>query len=75
MTEEANNVKDSNLRDLRLFGFAIHHVGMMREDHELVEELFTDGSVQVLATLVWGVNLLAHTVIIKGMQIYNLEKS
>jgi len=77
LTEEANNVKDSNLRDLLPFGFAIHHAGMTREDRGLVEELFHDGSIQVLvctATLAWGVNLPAHTVIIKGTQIYNPEK-
>ncbi|KAI0280130.1 Sec63-domain-containing protein [Russula aff. rugulosa BPL654] len=77
LTEEANNVKDGNLRDLLPFGFAIHHAGMSREDRGLVEELFADGSIQVLvctATLAWGVNLPAHTVIIKGTQIYNPEK-
>ncbi|KAG8216298.1 putative RNA helicase [Butyriboletus roseoflavus] len=77
LTEEAGNVKDGNLRDLLPFGFAIHHAGMSREDRTLVEELFADGSVQVLvctATLAWGVNLPAHTVIIKGTQIYNPEK-
>ncbi|ETW75698.1 hypothetical protein HETIRDRAFT_460980 [Heterobasidion irregulare TC 32-1] len=77
LTEEANNVKDANLRDLLPFGFAVHHAGMSREDRGLVEELFADGSVQVLvctATLAWGVNLPAHTVIIKGTQIYNPEK-
>ncbi|CAK5277379.1 unnamed protein product [Mycena citricolor] len=77
LTEEANNVKDANLRDLLPFGFGIHHAGMSREDRGLVEELFADGSLQVLvctATLAWGVNLPAHTVIIKGTQIYNPEK-
>lgn len=77
LTEEAGNVKDPNLRDLLPFGFAIHHAGMSREDRGLVEELFADGSVQVLvctATLAWGVNLPAHTVVIKGTQIYNPEK-
>ncbi|KAF7323081.1 hypothetical protein HMN09_00088200 [Mycena chlorophos] len=77
LTEEANNVKDTNLRDLLPFGFGIHHAGMSREDRALVEELFADGSLQVLvctATLAWGVNLPAHTVIIKGTQIYNPEK-
>ncbi|THH20310.1 hypothetical protein EW146_g1011 [Bondarzewia mesenterica] len=77
LNEEANNVRDPNLRDLLPFGFAIHHAGMSREDRGLVEELFADGSVQVLvctATLAWGVNLPAHTVIIKGTQIYNPEK-
>ena len=50
---------------------------MTREDRGLVEELFADGSIQVLvctATLVWGVNLPAHMVIIKGTPIYNHEK-
>jgi pre-mRNA-splicing helicase BRR2 len=77
LTEEAWNVKDGNLRDLLPFGFAIHHAGMSREDRGVVEELFADGSIQVLictATLAWGVNLPAHTVIIKGTQIYNPEK-
>jgi len=46
------------------------------EDRGTVEDLFADGSVQVLvctATWAWGVNLPAHTVIIKGTQIYNPE--
>ena len=77
LQEEASNVKDPNLKDLLPFGFGIHHAGMTREDRALVEELFADGHIQVLvctATLAWGVNLPAHTVIIKGTQIYNPEK-
>jgi pre-mRNA-splicing helicase BRR2 len=77
LNEEAGNVTDGNLKDLLPFGFAIHHAGMNRADRALVEDLFADGSVQVLvctATLAWGVNLPAHTVIIKGTQIYNPEK-
>lgn len=77
LTEESSNAKDGNLRDLLPFGFAIHHAGMSREDRTLVEDLFAEGHVQVLvctATLAWGVNLPAHTVIIKGTQIYNPEK-
>lgn len=59
------------------YGFAIHHAGMTRLDRTLVEDLFADRHIQVLvstATLAWGVNLPAHTVIIKGTQIYNPEK-
>jgi len=77
LATESESVKDSHLRDLLPFGFAIHHAGMTREDRTLVEDLFGDGHVQVLvctATLAWGVNLPAHTVIIKGTQIYNPEK-
>lgn len=46
-------------------------------DRILVEDLFVDRHIQVLvstSTLAWGVNLPAHTVIIKGTQIYNAEK-
>ncbi len=42
-----------------------------------MEDLFNEKAIQVLvstATLAWGVNLPAHTVIIKGTQIYNPEK-
>ena len=77
LNEEAGNAKDPHLQDLLPFGFAIHHAGMSREDRTTAEDLFVDGSVQVLvctATLSWGVNLPAHIVIIKGTQIYNPEK-
>lgn len=70
-------VKSKDLKDLLPYGFAIHHAGMGRADRNLVEDLFADGHVQVLvstATLAWGVNLPAHTVIIKGTQIYNPDK-
>ena len=43
----------------------------------MVEDLFADEHIQVLvstATLAWGVNLPAHTVIIKGTQVYSPEK-
>ncbi|XP_034244320.1 putative U5 small nuclear ribonucleoprotein 200 kDa helicase isoform X2 [Thrips palmi] len=74
---EAEQVKNSELRDLLPYGFAIHHAGMSRVDRTLVEDLFADRHIQVListATLAWGVNLPAHTVIIKGTQVYNPEK-
>ncbi|EFJ32423.1 hypothetical protein SELMODRAFT_144158 [Selaginella moellendorffii] len=74
---EAENVKNTDLKGLLSYGFAIHHAGMARADRTLVEELFADGHIQVLvstATLAWGVNLPAHTVIIKGTQVYNPEK-
>ncbi|PON73250.1 U5 small nuclear ribonucleoprotein 200 kDa helicase [Trema orientale] len=70
-------VKSNDLKDLVPYGFAIHHAGLNRTDRQLVEDLFADGHIQVLvstATLAWGVNLPAHTVIIKGTQIYNPEK-
>lgn len=75
---EAEAVKSADLRDLLPFGIGIHHAGMARVDRTLVEDLFADGHIQVLvstATLAWGVNLPAHTVIIKGTQIYNPVKA
>ncbi|XP_031472990.1 DExH-box ATP-dependent RNA helicase DExH12 [Nymphaea colorata] len=77
LRSESEKVKNNDLKDLLPYGFAIHHAGMARVDRTLVEELFADGHVRVLvstATLAWGVNLPAHTVIIKGTQVYNPEK-
>ncbi|CAD7082565.1 unnamed protein product [Hermetia illucens] len=74
---EAEQVKNNELKELLPYGFAIHHAGMSRVDRTLVEDLFADRHIQVLvstATLAWGVNLPAHTVIIKGTQVYNPEK-
>ncbi|CAN1127789.1 DExH-box ATP-dependent RNA helicase DExH12 [Linum perenne] len=70
-------VKSNDLKDLLPYGFAVHHAGLTRPDRQIVEDLFAGGHIQVLvstATLAWGVNLPAHTVIIKGTQIYNPEK-
>ncbi|QIW95898.1 hypothetical protein AMS68_001416 [Peltaster fructicola] len=77
LREEAENVTNADLKDVLPYGFGIHHAGMTRSDRTTVEDLFSDGSIQVLvctATLAWGVNLPAHTVIIKGTQIYSPEK-
>ena len=74
---EAEQVKNMELKDLLPYGFAIHHAGMTRVDRTLVEDLFADRHIQVLvstSTLAWGVNLPAHTVIIKGTQIYSPDK-
>jgi pre-mRNA-splicing helicase BRR2 len=77
LRQESESVKNSDLKDLLPYGFAIHHAGMVRSDRTLVEDLFADRHVQVLvstATLAWGVNLPCHTVIIKGTQMYNPEQ-
>ncbi len=44
---EAESCKNTDLRDLLPYGFAIHHAGMARADRTLVEDLFSDGHVQV----------------------------
>eukprot|EP00808_Paulinella_micropora_P006106 g54769.t1 len=76
LASEAEGVSNADLKDVLPYGFAIHHAGMTRQDRTLVEELFADNHIQVLvstATLAWGVNLPAHTVIIKGTQVYSPE--
>ncbi|KAK9487748.1 Sec63 Brl domain-containing protein [Lipomyces starkeyi] len=77
LRQESENVKDTELKDLLPYGFGIHHAGLSRSDRSTAEDLFAGGKVRVLvstATLAWGVNLPAHTVIIKGTQIYSPEK-
>jgi len=67
---------NSELRELAAQGLGIHHAGMLRSDRTLVEQLFYAGEVKILvctATLAWGVNLPANTVIIKGTEVYNAE--
>ncbi|XP_021733961.1 DExH-box ATP-dependent RNA helicase DExH14-like isoform X1 [Chenopodium quinoa] len=69
-------MKSRNRELVGLFdsGLGIHHAGMLRSDRGLTERLFSDGLLKVLvctATLAWGVNLPAHTVVIKGTQIYD----
>lgn len=62
-------IRNEELKKLLPTGFAIHHAGLCRSDRTAVEELFGKGLIQVLVstmTLAWGVNLPAHTVIIKG---------
>ncbi|KAG7292219.1 hypothetical protein NEMBOFW57_002254 [Staphylotrichum longicolle] len=77
LSEAANSVTNTDLKDILPYGFGIHHAGMSRADRTDVEDLFASGHIQVLvctATLAWGVNLPAHTVIIKGTQVYSPEK-
>ncbi|KAK0633434.1 Sec63 Brl domain-containing protein [Immersiella caudata] len=77
LSEAANAVNNTDLKDILPYGFGIHHAGMSRADRTDVEDLFASGHIQVLvctATLAWGVNLPAHTVIIKGTQVYSPEK-
>ncbi|TFB04253.1 Pre-mRNA-splicing factor brr2 [Trichoderma ghanense] len=77
LAEAASQATDADLKDILPYGFGIHHAGMNRIDRTDVEDLFARGAIQVLvstATLAWGVNLPAHTVIIKGTQIYSPEK-
>lgn len=51
----------------------MHHAGMTRQGRALVEVPLAEGSIQMPACSAWGVDLSAHSVIIRGMQIYNSQ--
>eukprot|EP00879_Flechtneria_rotunda_P031132 GHRR01033984.1.p1 GENE.GHRR01033984.1~~GHRR01033984.1.p1 ORF type:complete len:725 (+),score=211.87 GHRR01033984.1:283-2457(+) len=75
--KEVNKSRNRELQELFQSGLGLHHAGMLRSDRNLTERLFADGFIKVLvctATLAWGVNLPAHTVIIKGTQVYDAKK-
>lgn len=77
LKEESEAATNKNLSEILVSGFGVHHAGLNKADRSVVEDLFAQGHVQVLvstATLAWGVNLPAHTVIIKGTDTYNPEK-
>lgn len=75
--DRAAKSRNAETRFLFGNGMGIHHAGMLRNDRKLTEQMFADGAIKVLcctATLAWGVNLPAHTVVVKGTEVYNPEK-
>lgn len=77
LRQEAERAQNKNLSQVLSSGFGIHHAGLKKDDRGTVEDLFAQGHIRVLvstATLAWGVNLPAHTVVIKGTDTYNPEK-
>ncbi|RLM80527.1 hypothetical protein C2845_PM12G11660 [Panicum miliaceum] len=72
--------KNDFLFERRLQSFiyvGFHNAGLCSKDRNLVEGLFLKGDLQVLCatnTLAHGVNLPAHTVVIKSTQFFNKEK-
>ncbi|KAJ3424314.1 u5 small nuclear ribonucleoprotein 200 kda helicase [Anaeramoeba flamelloides] len=78
LRSESLKCKSKELSEILPQGFAIHHAGMTRDDRGLVEELFAEKLIKVLcttATLAWGVNLPARTVIIKGTKVYSPQSA
>ncbi|GAB2270112.1 activating signal cointegrator 1 complex subunit [Dionaea muscipula] len=72
--KEVMKSRNKELVGLFDYGFGVHHAGMLRADRGLTERVFSEGILKVLvctATLAWGVNLPAHTVVIKGTQLYD----
>ena len=76
LRQEAEECSDVVLRSVIPCGIGIHHAGMTRSDRDRVERLFRDRRLNVLcstATLAWGVNLPAHTVVIKGAFLFVVD--
>ncbi|CCM03617.1 uncharacterized protein FIBRA_05759 [Fibroporia radiculosa] len=70
--------QDKRLEKLAARGIGVHHAGMSMEDRRTTEDMFLKKILQVLfatSTLAVGVNLPAHTVIIKGVKIFQNNSS
>ena len=56
LREELPTVKNAGLKEVLQFSFAVHHAGICKTNHELVEDLFADRHIAVLCcttTLAW----------------------
>ncbi|CAK5277542.1 unnamed protein product [Mycena citricolor] len=69
---------EKRLIDFVSSGIGIHHAGMTIDDRRAVEDLYLKGTLRVVvatSTLAVGVNLPAHTVVIKGVQTFQNNQS
>lgn len=70
---EASQFTNNALKQALPTGVGCHHAGLLAHERSVVEDLFAQGHLRVLvltATLAWGVNLPAHTVVIRGTELY-----
>eukprot|EP00887_Chlorella_sp_A99_P000213 scaffold13.g213.t1 len=89
LQRDVRKSRNREVAELFESGLGIHHAGMLRTDRNLMERCFGQGLIKArgrsvcaacghvlccTATLAWGVNLPAHTVIIRGTQLYNPQK-
>ncbi|CAN6446203.1 unnamed protein product [Victoria cruziana] len=73
----ALSFSDKHMQTCIPYGVGYHNGGLCQKDRTLIEGLFLDGDLQILCTtntLAHGINLPAHTVVIKSTQYYNKEK-
>ncbi|KAI8989727.1 P-loop containing nucleoside triphosphate hydrolase protein [Trametes punicea] len=64
---------NKQLDKLAACGIGVHHAGLNREDRTATEQLYLKKVLKVLfatSTLAVGVNLPAHTVVIKGVKLF-----
>ncbi|OMO59219.1 hypothetical protein CCACVL1_24992 [Corchorus capsularis] len=77
LREASLSCSDKQMQSYILYGVGYHNGALSLKDRNLIEGLFLSGDVQVLCTtntLAHGINLPAHTVIIKSTQHFNKEK-
>ncbi|THU88606.1 P-loop containing nucleoside triphosphate hydrolase protein [Dendrothele bispora CBS 962.96] len=66
----------STRKDLANIGIGVHHAGLSMDDRRHVEELYLGKTLRIViatTTLAVGVNLPAHTVVIRG--VYTFQKN
>ncbi|KAJ7461495.1 Sec63 Brl domain-containing protein [Mycena latifolia] len=69
---------EKRLIALAASGIGVHHAGLTIDDRRATEDLYLKGFLRVVvatSTLAVGVNLPAHTVVIKGVQIFQNNAS
>ncbi|GAV74633.1 DEAD domain-containing protein/Helicase_C domain-containing protein/Sec63 domain-containing protein, partial [Cephalotus follicularis] len=77
LMEASVSCSDKQMQSYIPHGVGYHNGGLCMRDRNLVEGLFLKGDIQVLCTtntLAHGINLPAHTVVIKSTQQFNKEK-
>ncbi|CAA0383918.1 unnamed protein product [Arabidopsis thaliana] len=77
LREASPMCSDKQMQSYILQGVGYHNGGLCQKDRSLVEGLFLNGDIQVICTtntLAHGINLPAHTVVIKSTQHFNKEK-
>ncbi|XP_020251478.1 ATP-dependent DNA helicase MER3 homolog [Asparagus officinalis] len=77
LKEASFSCSDKQNQSCILYGVGYHNGGLSLKDRNLIEGLFLKGEIQILCTtntLAHGINLPAHTVVIKSTQYFNKEK-
>lgn len=74
LSDTLGKIQDTYLKQTMAFGVGMHHAGLVASDRGIVEDLFVQGSIQIMvatSTLAWGVNFPAKLVIIKGTEFFD----
>ncbi|XP_021824640.1 DExH-box ATP-dependent RNA helicase DExH17 isoform X1 [Prunus avium] len=77
LREASLSCSDKQMQSYIPYGVGYHNGGLSMKDRNLIESLFLKGDIQILCTtntLAHGINLPAHTVVIKSTQHFNKEK-